>query len=142
MTEAEIQADILRYANSRRDVRLFRNSVGVARMDDGRILRYGLMVGSGDLIGWWQGRFLSVEVKSATGRVNAPQQCWLDAVNRAGGLAIVARSVDEVRAALPPAAPPARYRREPHRMVEDDDGDWVRWDDVRAGFQDTNQTAQ
>ena len=43
------------------------------------------------------GRLLAVEVKTNRGRVSPLQQLFLDAINRKGGLAFVARSVDEVR---------------------------------------------
>jgi hypothetical protein len=39
--------------------------------------------------------FTSIEVKTATGRLRPEQQQWLDAVQAAGGIAGVARSVDE-----------------------------------------------
>ena len=37
--------------------------------------------------------FTSIEVKTPTGRVKPEQQQWLDAVQAAGGIAAVARSV-------------------------------------------------
>ena len=46
------------------------------------------------------GRFLAIEVKSPTGRVSPHQQQFIDMVNAAGGLAFVARSVEEVEALL------------------------------------------
>jgi len=39
--------------------------------------------------------FTSIEVKAATGRIRPEQQQWLNAVQRAGGIAGVARSVGE-----------------------------------------------
>jgi len=56
---------------------------------------FGLAPGSADLIGWVRGRFLSIEVKSATGRVRPDQQNWMNVVNSHGGIAFVARSVAE-----------------------------------------------
>jgi hypothetical protein len=70
-------------------------------------VRYGLQPGSSDLIGWrtvtitpeMVGQqvavFTSIEVKTATGRVKPEQQQWLDAVQAAGGIAGVARSVED-----------------------------------------------
>jgi hypothetical protein len=70
-------------------------------------LRYGLQPGSSDLIGWrtvtitpeMVGQqvavFTSIEVKTPTGRVKPEQQQWLDAVQAAGGIAGVARSVED-----------------------------------------------
>ena len=42
------------------------------------------------------GRFLAIEVKAAIGRVSPHQQQFLDEINSRGGLAFVARSVEEV----------------------------------------------
>jgi len=68
---------------------------------------FGLCKGSADLIGWrtvtitpeMVGQqvavFTSIEVKSERGRLAAEQQQWLDAVLSAGGIAGVARSVED-----------------------------------------------
>lgn len=120
MSESAILADI-RLQLSRGDTRLFRNNSAtgwggkiVARGKDTitlanpHVLHVGLIRGSADLIGWKTviiggmrlAVFASVEVKSATGRVEPHQTAWADAVRRAGGLAGTARSVDEARAIL------------------------------------------
>lgn len=77
-----------------------------------RPLHAGLTKGSADLIGWqavvitpaMAGRtvavFTSVEVKSDGGRASDAQLNWQDNVARAGGYAVVARSADDVSAAL------------------------------------------
>lgn len=46
------------------------------------------------------GRFLAIEVKSATGKVSPAQQAFLDQVNAAGGKAFVARTLDDVKREL------------------------------------------
>lgn len=62
-----------------------------------RPLHAGLCKGSGDLIGWTKGgRFLSVEVKTESGRVTEDQEKFRTAVNEAGGVGIIARSADDV----------------------------------------------
>jgi penicillin-binding protein-related factor A (putative recombinase) len=43
------------------------------------------------------GRFLAVEVKSPAGRVSPHQQEFMDRINDAGGLAFVARSIEDVQ---------------------------------------------
>jgi hypothetical protein len=70
-------------------------------------VRYGLQPGSSDLIGWrtvtitpeMVGQqvavFTSIEVKTATGRLTPEQRQWLAAVETAGGIAGVARSVED-----------------------------------------------
>lgn len=95
MTEAQIQSAIHRAIGSRPDCRLFRNHVGKVCDSQGRWHSFGLAPGSADLVGWCKGRFLSIEVKSATGKVRPDQQRWMDAVNQHGGIAFVARSVEE-----------------------------------------------
>lgn len=89
-------------------VRAFRNNVGSGYTMDGTFIRYGLHVGSGDLIGWRTvtitpdmvgkpiAQFLSVEVKTAKGTVRPDQKQWLKVVNDAGGLAVVARDPEDV----------------------------------------------
>ena len=70
-------------------------------------MSFGLARGSADLIGWTirtvtpemvgtqVAVFTSIEVKTPTGRVKPEQQQWLDAVQAAGGIAGVARSVED-----------------------------------------------
>lgn len=82
-----------------------------------RPLHAGLQVGSGDGIGWVShvirpedaGRlvavFASVETKTAAGRLRPEQANWLEQVQAAGGLAGVARSVEEARGVLQLPAP-------------------------------------
>ena len=70
----------------------------------GRPLHAGLCVGSSDLIGYRQvdgvAQFVALEVKSATGRPTAQQVQFLDHINAVGGLAGIARSVDDAAAIL------------------------------------------
>ena len=122
-TESATLAAIRNALGRRRDTRTFRNNIGTLQDKDGRYVTYGLCTGSGDLIGWrsivigpehvglLMARFLSIECKSATGRLTPEQRAWMDAVLRAGGLAGVARSVEDALgivkdadAAAPPAA--------------------------------------
>jgi hypothetical protein len=46
------------------------------------------------------GRFLAIEVKAPAGRVSPHQQQFIDTINQNGGLAFVARSVEEVEQQL------------------------------------------
>jgi hypothetical protein len=106
LTEQQIQQHI-RLALSRGPVRLYRNNTGTLRDQHGRPVQFGLAVGSADLIGWTTRTitpdmvgqqvavFTSIEVKSATGRLRPEQRQWLEAVQAAGGIAGVARSVED-----------------------------------------------
>lgn len=126
MNEHDIQAQIFREIGSRRDTRIFRNNNGVGwvgrlvrRNPDGSVLianarplHAGLFTGSADLMGWRTGvinesdighpfaRFLSIEVKTGTGKISPEQRAWRDAVNRAGGLGIIARCVEDAMGEL------------------------------------------
>ncbi len=104
--ETTLQQQIRLALGSRTDLRLFRNQVG--QLPDprtGRPVQFGLARGSADLIGWrtvtitpeMVGQriavFTSIEVKTPTGRVRPEQHAWLTAVQCAGGIAGIARSV-------------------------------------------------
>jgi hypothetical protein len=111
MTEQQIQQHI-RLTCSTGSTRLFRNNTGTLRDQHGRPVSFGLCKGSADLIGWTTRTitpemvgqqvavFTSIEVKAASGRLRSEQRQWLDAVQAAGGVAGVARSVDDARALL------------------------------------------
>ena len=61
-----------------------------------RMIQAGLCKGSCDLIGIAPcGAFLAVEIKTRTGRTTQEQDRFLAAVRAAGGIAGVARSVDD-----------------------------------------------
>ena len=106
MSEQRIQQEI-RLAISHGDTKVFRNNTGTLRDQHGRPVQFGLCKGSADLIGWRTvtvtpemvgtqvAVFLSIEVKTPTGRIRPEQQQWLDAVQAAGGIAGVARSVED-----------------------------------------------
>ena len=108
MTESNIQRPIMLALGGRDDTRIFRNNVGTAQTIDGRFIRFGLCPGSADLIGWKSVRitpddvgktlavFLSVEVKTPRGRATEQQIRWRNTVRKMGGIAVVARSVEEV----------------------------------------------
>ena len=105
-SEQSIQQHI-RLTCSTGATRLFRNNTGTLRDQHGRPVSFGLCKGSADLIGWRTvtitpemvgtqvAVFTSIEVKTPTGRVKPEQQQWLDAVQAAGGIAGVARSVED-----------------------------------------------
>lgn len=79
---------------------------------DPRPLQAGLHKGSGDGIGWREieitqdmvgkkiAQFISLETKTKAGRVSPEQQNWARVVHESGGLAIIARSPDDVVNAL------------------------------------------
>lgn len=109
------EAEILRAGQlavgARPDCRVFRNSVGMAKNPEtGQVIRYGLVNGSGDLIGWVTrkacgcARFLSAEIKSASGRQTPEQKTFERVVRTAGGIYVLARSADDLVRAVDEAA--------------------------------------
>lgn len=100
-SESRIQDEIRVALGRRGDVALWRNNVGVAR-DGERFVRYGLALGSSDLIGVLapSGRFFALEVKSSVGRATKQQTAWLAAVREFGGFACVVRSANDALAAV------------------------------------------
>jgi hypothetical protein len=111
--ETIIQQRIRLALGREKSLRLFRNNTG--SLPDPRTKRpvqFGLCKGSADLIGWKQvtitpdmvgqrvAVFASIEVKTPTGRLTPEQQIWLDAVQAAGGVAGIARSVEDAQQIL------------------------------------------
>jgi len=109
LSEAAIQQDIRLALGQTPGLRVFRNNVGAIKDRNNRLVRYGLCTGSADLIGWQSvvitpdmvgkrfARFVSIEVKTPTGRLSPEQETWRQAVLKAGGIAVVARSVDDIK---------------------------------------------
>ena len=54
------------------------------------------MKGISDIIGIYQGKFLAIEVKTLRGRLSDHQLRFIDNIKKEGGIAFVARSVDDV----------------------------------------------
>jgi hypothetical protein len=109
MSEAAIQQDIRLALGQCPGIKAFRNNTGAYKDPrSGRVVRYGLVTGSADLIGWQTvviteamvgqrfARFVSIEVKTPSGRLSPEQETWQAAVQKAGGIAVVARSVDDI----------------------------------------------
>jgi hypothetical protein len=119
--ETTLQQQIRLALGTNPDARIFRNQVGsLPDPRTGRLVTFGLAKGSADLIGWRTitvtpamvgsrlAIFTSIEVKTPTGRVRPEQQAWLETVQQAGGIAIIARSVPDAELALSPTCRPNR----------------------------------
>jgi hypothetical protein len=122
--EAKLQRDIRLALGQHPTARLYRNEVGVSQVHKqchhcgGRltrpdaVVRYGLGVGSPDLVGWRTvtvtqemvgtqvAQFVGLEIKTASGRLSKEQGFWQDRIRDAGGLAAVVRSVDDATQAI------------------------------------------
>lgn len=102
----------IRLAISSPNVRMFRNNVGAYKNDDGRLVEYGLGKGSSDLVGFvvreitpdMVGKsvavFTAIEIKTAKGRLSDTQQAFINMVRNKGGLAGVARSIEDAKEML------------------------------------------
>lgn len=113
--EGEIQAAILAYLRTVPGVRAERMNSRVVTMPGrgGRMrpVRFGFK-GCPDIIGWrtqthWMqccppnfAQFLAIEVKSPGKEPTDEQRAFLQAVRDAGGVSLIARSVDDVVSAL------------------------------------------
>jgi hypothetical protein len=106
--ETDLQQRIRLALGTHPELRIFRNQVGsLPDPRTGRLVQFGLARGSADLIGWrtvvitpeMVGQrvavFTSLEIKTPTGRLAPAQRHWLQAVEQAGGIAGVARSVGD-----------------------------------------------
>lgn len=107
MTEAELQRAIRAALGCEPDLDLYRNTTGQTEewnptTGRARTIRYGIAVGSSDLIGCLAplGRWFALEIKTATGRVSPEQTKFLERIRSRGGFGAVVRSVAEARAAL------------------------------------------
>jgi hypothetical protein len=107
-SEQQIQQHI-RIACSTGATRLWRNNTGTLRDQHGRPVQFGLCKGSADLIGYRSititpdmvgqqvAVFASIEVKTLTGRIRPEQRAWMEKIQAAGGIAGVARSVEDAQ---------------------------------------------
>ena len=98
MNESQLQ-DQIRLALGRiPGLVLWRNNSGTAERH-GRHIKFGVgNPGGADLIGLYRGRFLAVEIKTATGRLSDDQRRFQDLVTARGGTYVVLRSTEEALA--------------------------------------------
>ena len=95
MKEANVQALIM-MALSDAGCLVWRQNTGVLPDRNGRLVRFGLCVGSSDIVGIApDGKFLAIEVKTALGQPTDAQLNFIRAVQRHGGRAGIARSAAE-----------------------------------------------
>jgi len=105
-TPARALEDGIILACSGADCLLWRHPTGKATTATGHFIAFGL-VGSADIIGVCRGRAVAIEVKAGRDRQRPEQVAFQRAWERAGGLYVIARSIDDARAALALPAPAA-----------------------------------
>ncbi len=92
----ELKADVLVALSSIEGVMVWNHPTGMGQLyKTERHVRFGL-IGSGDIIGAAFGRPLSCEVKTGRGRQGEQQKRFQKAWEKAGGIYIVVRSVEDV----------------------------------------------
>ncbi len=102
MKEGDLQRLIM-ISLSENGCMVFRNNTGSYKSDSGVFIRYGLAVGSADIIGIHKatGRFLAFEVKTSTGRPTKEQLNFIEQVRAANGVAGIVRSTQDALDLLP-----------------------------------------
>ena len=106
--ETILQQNIRLALGTKSNLRLFRNETG--KLPDprtGRYIQFGLAKGSSDLIGFKTvkvtpdmvgqeiAQFVSLEIKTETGKLTKMQHNWLQKVKTSGGIVGVARTVKD-----------------------------------------------
>lgn len=106
-SEIALQNEIRLAVGQLKDVRIFRNNVGLFKTQDGRNVQTGLCVGSSDLIGFQSvtitpdmvgqkiAVFTAIEIKTEKGKVSPQQEKFIEMVARFGGIGAVVRSVGD-----------------------------------------------
>lgn len=95
MSESSLMREI-QLALTKAGCVLFRNNCGQYQYAPGKYIRYGIAnPGGSDLIGWYKGRFTAIEIKTPIGKLTKEQARFLHAVQLAGGIAFMARSVED-----------------------------------------------
>ena len=97
-TEAEIQKLIIQWLRLQGAFVIRIN--GGAIKTEGRFIRFSDTKGCPDLLVCWRGRLVGIECKRRGGKASPDQLACLDSIRRAGGLAIVADSLEAVERAL------------------------------------------
>ena len=96
MTESDIQRSIM-LALSQAGCLIWRNNSGILKNPAGIPIKFGIgNPGGSDLIGIAPGgRFIAIEVKTPKGRATPEQIRFIEAVKKHGGIAGIARSVED-----------------------------------------------
>lgn len=101
MTEADIQRSIM-LALSQAGCLIWRNNTGCLKNPAGIPIKFGIgNPGGSDLIGITStGRFVALEIKTPKGRATPEQLRFIEAVRKHGGIAGIARSVEDALSLL------------------------------------------
>lgn len=102
ISESVILRQILTYLRLKKIFCWRQNTTGVYDSKAGtyRTRSYGSLKGVSDILGVHRGRALAIEVKSAKGRLSPEQTEFLRIFTESGGIAFVARSIEDVEKSL------------------------------------------
>ncbi len=98
LSEAAIKAQIITYLKYNKVFCWVQSNAAIWDVTKHTFRRHNsnMKRGVADILGIYNGRMLAIEVKSKTGRLSQHQVEFLEDVNRHGGIAFVARSIDDV----------------------------------------------
>lgn len=97
--ESAILSQIMQYLYYINGGYFWRQNTGAMPIDrEGQPRRYfrAGTPGCSDIVGVYKGRFIACEVKASDGRLSELQERFMDRVREAGGIAFVARDVQDV----------------------------------------------
>lgn len=116
--ESDVMREVRKWLAEQPDIRVWRNNTGALKDERGRVVTYGLAVGSADLIGSITcdvglthaptypainhkiARFLAIELKQPGKKPTEDQERFLETVRRDGGVAFWADCIGEVMAMI------------------------------------------
>ena len=101
--EATILDAIVRWLKANGAIALRVNS-GYLRDAQGHVFN-GAPAGTSDIVCCWRGRFVAIEVKAGNNQPTEKQKAFLNKVIAAGGIALVANSLELVKVALDKVPP-------------------------------------
>jgi hypothetical protein len=97
--ENRVKTEVLKYLKLRQ-IKAWSNPSGAVRIRPGKFMSFGLK-GSADILGCLPGgKILAVECKAERGRLSPEQRQFLEDIKALGGLAIVAKSYQDIEMAL------------------------------------------
>lgn len=97
--ETPIMREILIAVSRLPEGMFWRANVGVAITFGGRVVRFNVK-GMPDIMGAYRSRPVGIETKTSSGRLNTYQINFRDAFTNAGGIYILARSLDDALSGL------------------------------------------
>ena len=97
-TESQIQRGVLDYLellSRKKPIYYFRSAAGMVRTEQGRMFKTG-KPGTPDITVCYNGGFIALEIKTATGRQSELQKIAQKEIEAAGGKYYIVRSMEEI----------------------------------------------